>query len=340
MVSAYLTWVLRMFSARLSNRLLAFVSFGFYLSALTSSLGQEPLQVKFRVLADMIVVPITINGAGPFDFVVDTGSTDTVIDRKLAEELHLLSAGTMIVETVEGQAATPLVQTDSLSMGGATVRGLNLGVLNHANLLPKVRGSLGEDFLRSFDLLIDNRRHFIHFEFGAGSLADKLTGEHLTLSVNGSYGEELTRNRLVVAGRIFELGDKNVKLQLDSGTSSIVLFTRLKTSTFSGRSSAYSIGDVLGGGSLVDSQTTRFLRMGEKVFKDLTVFVPGGKISPMDVDGLLPTSLFGSIFISHSGKFVILDPSTKKPALTQSESTFRRDTGNTVAQFMQKELPQ
>ena len=141
----------------------------------------------------MIVVPVTINRAGPFDFLVDTGSTDTIIDRKLAEEPHLPSAGTMILETAEGEAATPLAQTDSLSMGSATVRGLNLGVVNqYANLLPKVRGSLGEDFLPSFDLLIDNRRHLIHFEFGAGSLADGLTGEHLPLSVNGSYEQELT----------------------------------------------------------------------------------------------------------------------------------------------------
>ena len=44
-------------------------------------------------MTDKIVVPVTINGAGPFDFLVDTGDTDTIIDRKLAEELHLLSAG-------------------------------------------------------------------------------------------------------------------------------------------------------------------------------------------------------------------------------------------------------
>ena len=103
-------------SLRLSGRLLALVSF--CLSNLPSGIGQEPFRVKFRVVRDMIVVPVTINGAGPFDFLVDTGSTDTIIDRKLAEELHLPSAGTMILETAEGKAATPLAQTDSLSMGG------------------------------------------------------------------------------------------------------------------------------------------------------------------------------------------------------------------------------
>jgi hypothetical protein len=327
-------------SLPLSKCLLALVCF--CLSDLPSGLGQGPFQVKFRFVKDMIIVPVTINGAGPFDFLVDTGSTDTIIDRRLAEELHLPSTGAMVLETAEGKAATPVVQSGSLSMGGATVRGLNLGVINdYANLLPKVRGSLGEDFLRSFDLLIDNRQHLILFGFGAGPLADSLTGEHLPLSVNGSYEHELTRNRLVVVGRIFELGDKNLTLQLDSGTPSIVLFTTLSTSTsVSGASSSYSLGSVFGGGSSVDPQRARFLRLGEKLFIDLTVFVRTGKAQPMDVDGLLPTTLFRSIYISHSCKFVVLDPSAKKPALAQSQSTVRRDTDIAVVQSTRKESPE
>jgi hypothetical protein len=208
----------------------------------------------------------------------------------------------------------PLVQTDSLSIGGATVRGLNLGVVNnYGNLLPKVRGILGENFLRSFDLLIDNRRHLIQLESGVASLAYGLTGEHLPLSVNGLYEQELTRDRLVVVGHLHELGDKNVNLLLDSGTASIVLFTTLNTSTLvSGSPSSYYLGGLVGR-SLVDPQTSRFLRLGDKIFRDLTVYVPRGKIPTMDVDGFLPITLFQSIFISHSGKFVILDPSAKKP---------------------------
>ena len=300
-------------SLRLSRCLLAFASF--CLCNLPSGLAQEPFQVKFRVVKDMIVVPVTINGAGPFDFLVDTGSTDTTIDRRLAKELHLPSMGAVVLETVEGKAAMPVVQTGSLSMGGATVRGLNLSVIDdYANLLPKVRGSLGEDFLRSFDLLIDNRQHLILFEFGAGTLADSLTGEHLPLSVNGSYEHELTRNRLVVVGHIFELGKKNLTLQLDSGTPRIVLFKTLDTSTLvPSAPSTYSLGSVFGGGTSVDPQKARFLRLGETFFIDPTVFVRSGKDPPMDVDGLLPTALFRSIFISHSGKFVILNPSAKKP---------------------------
>ncbi len=163
----------------------------------------------------------------------------------------------------------------------------------------------------------------------------------MPVSLNGSYERELTRNRLVVVGHVFELGNKNLTLQLDSGTPSIVLFTTFSTSTqVSGASSSYSLGSVFGGGSSVDPQKAHFLRLGEKLFTELTVFVRTGKAQPTDVDGLLPTALFRSIFISHSGRFVILNPSVKEPALAQSQSTFRRDTGIAVAQSMRKESPE
>ena len=66
------------------------------------------------------------------------------------------------------------------------MRGLKLVVVNHyANILPNVRGSLGEDFLQTFDLLIDNQRHLLQLESEPGSLADMLTGERIPVSLNG-----------------------------------------------------------------------------------------------------------------------------------------------------------
>ena len=36
----------------------------------------------------LIVIPVKVNEAGPFDFMVDTGSQTVVIDPSLASELH------------------------------------------------------------------------------------------------------------------------------------------------------------------------------------------------------------------------------------------------------------
>ena len=49
---------------------------------------------KIRIVKDfMIVVPVTINGSGPYDFLLDTGSTNTMLDQKLADELDASSRG-------------------------------------------------------------------------------------------------------------------------------------------------------------------------------------------------------------------------------------------------------
>jgi predicted aspartyl protease len=37
----------------------------------------------------LLLVPVTVNGRGPYDFVVDTGASHVVIDTALADELGL-----------------------------------------------------------------------------------------------------------------------------------------------------------------------------------------------------------------------------------------------------------
>jgi|SRR6187402_23954 len=313
-----------MSSAHLSNRFLVRLTFAFYLSTLVSGSCQEPFQVKFKLGENSrIVVPVTINGAGPFNFLLDTGSSDTVIERKLAEELRLPPAGNVILTTAQGEAVTPLARADSLSLAGATVRGLDVTVVNqYPNLLPKVRGSLGESFLRYFDLLIDNRRHLVQFELGPGALTEMLTGEHLPLSLHGFHENQLTRNRLVVVGHFHR--NKDMKLQLDSGTPKAIMFSRLnRFDLVSEEQRTHSVGGLLGGSFDADTQTVS-LQLGGRTFENLPVIVPTDKMPAMDIDGLLPTSLFRSIFISHTGRFAILDPSVK-PALEQSKPAPRSD---------------
>src|SRR5215469_1342974 len=220
-----------MTSFRLSSRFLALLSFALYLSTSVSGCGQQPHQVNFRVTGEsIIVVPVTINGAGPFNFMLDTGTTNTLIDRKLAEELHLPPAGKRLLSRFQNEAVTPLAHADSVSMAGANVRSLDLLVINHlADGPPYVHGSLGEDFMRYFDLLIDNRHRLIQFELGPGPLTDMLAGEQLPLTLNGSNENEPTENRLIVIGQCIEPGGREMKFQLDSGATRMMLFSGLNT---------------------------------------------------------------------------------------------------------------
>ncbi len=61
----------------------------------------------------------------------------------------------------------------------------------------------------------------------------------------------------------------------------------------------------------METRTIRSLDLGRSEVDDLTVIALAGH-PDSDTDGLIPTSLFHSIFISHQGRFVILNPSLPK----------------------------
>jgi hypothetical protein len=135
---------------------------------------------------------------------------------------------------------------------------------------------------------------------------------------------------------MYELGNKRMKLQLDSGTPSFLLFSKVNKVDFISRNSLpHSIGGIFGGGFDAEPAQTD-LRLGNRLFPKLTVLVPTDNMPPMDVDGLLPTSLFQSIFISHSGQFAILNPSTK-PALASGARSATASLEGRCSEFADRE---
>jgi hypothetical protein len=64
-------------------------------------------------------------------------------------------------------------------------------------------------------------------------------------------------------------------------------------------------------GSVAATRTIRSLSLGGNSIPDLTVITLSRR-TEVDSDGLIPTSLFHSIFISSHGGFVILNPTFPK----------------------------
>ena len=267
----------------------------------------------------MIIVPVSINGSGPYDFLLDTGCAKTMIDRKLADQLGLSRVGEKTVVGVLASTRMSVVHVDSLSVAGATVGGGELFSSDHpATVAGKVRGVLGEDFLRNFDLLIDYRHQSIRLESPLGSMAQTATGEHLPLQITGTYQGTPTYNRLVISGRIPELGNATMSLLLDSGANQLTLFQDNLGAT-ADRTQPVRAGNF---NQWVSSSSAtrriRSLNLGSESVSDLTV-VALARRTDLDMDGLIPTSLFHSVFISAHGKFVILNPSFPKTRRNGSE---------------------
>lgn len=108
-----------------------------------------------------LLVPVRINGQGPYDFVLDTGATLTCVDAELADSLGLEdSAGR--VGFGAGIQGTPgsmrLVEIDSLAVGDARAEGLTGCTLDLAQIRSmgiEAHGLLGLNFLTSFRVTLD-----------------------------------------------------------------------------------------------------------------------------------------------------------------------------------------
>src|SRR4051812_21235010 len=115
--------------------------------------------MKPRLVAGaLLIVPVKINQAGPFDLIVDTGSQLNVIDSALAAQLKLKSEVTVGLVTAATVLEASVVVLDSLETGSQRVAKplaavQDLGPIQAAD--SRIRGVLGENFLAHFDVLID-----------------------------------------------------------------------------------------------------------------------------------------------------------------------------------------
>lgn len=96
-----------------------------------------------------MTVPVMIEGAGPFVFVVDTGANHTAMAAEVAAGLNLPSAGRALIHGIAGAEPAPTVSVRRITIGGATARRMRMP------LLP--RSALGADGLLGVDAL--ERRH-------------------------------------------------------------------------------------------------------------------------------------------------------------------------------------
>lgn len=116
-----------------------------------------------------LVVPLRINGRGPYEFILDTGATVTCVAEALAADLSLpdVPGGIGYGAGVGSQGALRLVTIDSLTIGGARAFDINACVvdLQHlAGLDLEIDGLLGLNFLRQFHVVLDFERNVLRLE--------------------------------------------------------------------------------------------------------------------------------------------------------------------------------
>jgi hypothetical protein len=288
--------------------------FSSFLRAQGSAAQSSLSAIHFRSpRGSSIVLPVYMDDNGPFDFLMDTGSTITMIDPELLRSLRLdvIEGGT--VATLTGKTPIPLAVARTVSVGPLTETKVELGVRDLAGLREvdsKIRGVLGQNVLRNVDYLIDNRKRTIEFDFG-GSLAAVLDGERVNTTRIETPDNPAYWNTKVPV-KLAESNPHDLKLILDSGSASVVLFSdSLDLTRLSKRARLpMSMKNDTGNRKSVSEYPAQLNVGGISLDVEARVMTIGFK--GLAADGLLPTAGFDSVYISNSSGFVIFQPKRKR----------------------------
>ena len=263
----------------------------------------------------LIVIPVKVNEAGPFDFMVDTGSQTVVIDPSLASELHLKPQGTVGLVSVASYAQASAAVLDTLEAGSRVVEKPLVVVQDLRQIQaadPRIRGVLGQSFLTHFDILIDNEHKLLCID-DTHAMRERIRGEHIQLVKPQHPESELPfTERLVIAVRLSGVANRQILLQLDSGSDGPILYPSID-----GAERRILDQATKRTGNLSEAQRSfaalppQDMRIGARTVSQVHFVTPvsvGLNLPTRDEAGLLPTVLFKRVYINHSDHFVVLEP--------------------------------
>jgi hypothetical protein len=123
--------------------------------------GPDSVAIPMIQVDPLPLVSMTVNGRGPYFFLIDTGGSELALDPALADTLGLATYGEEM-GTFAGGRKSSVTQSrlDSLNLGPLTVRGVPLALLDTKRFAPiamgrPVAGVIGTVFLYHFRATLD-----------------------------------------------------------------------------------------------------------------------------------------------------------------------------------------
>jgi len=255
-------------------------------------------RIPVRVVGGrLLIVGVTVNGTGPFPFLLDTGATSTMVDEELADGLGLPHMGPVAHESSVASRSSELVR-GTVTLGGVRLDG---GLIRDRldalqNLQPVPRGVVGQDLLRLGNWWLDYRGSSL-VEDADGAFGGSDLGERLPVHWH--------ENRPAIDAVLPD--HRRLRLVLDSGASAPVLFRR-DLGDFPPGDTGSAVLTTLHGPTTVAVASVGPLRVGRASIDPVDAALLGETASPRAEDGLLPTGLFQGVYFDNRAGSVVLNP--------------------------------
>jgi hypothetical protein len=271
--------------------------------------------VPFRLVnRHQIVLTVSINHTGPYNFQLDSGAQITMIDPSLASKLHLGTQGTVVVAGAGSHQPASFAQLDLVEAGSHSVAHQRVLVYDLHKLRSSdlyIQGILGEDFLQNFDMLIDNAHRLLCLD-NSGTMRTEVKGSHIPLVATAEPEDGGAPSGLpIIAVRLSD-GMRPVRLLLDSGANAPILYN---TSQY--MALPLSQSEALRGNG-VDGAQRIFLTLPPQDVKIASIElsrVPFFSLASIQkdalrqgFDGVLTLGLFRRVFIDHADQYAVLEP--------------------------------
>jgi len=118
--------------------------------------GETP-QIGFNLVRDsLVVIPVFVNGQGPYRFLLDTGATHSILSIAVATQLRIPTGNSGALLTAGGSVPVTVGAVDVVQIGQARICKTTIAV-SDAEILRSlhVDGVIGADYLKQFRISID-----------------------------------------------------------------------------------------------------------------------------------------------------------------------------------------
>jgi predicted aspartyl protease len=268
-----------------------------FLFAVTAAAVSTESGTAFDLLEDgSVVVPVTIGGTGPYRFVLDTGSSRTVISSRLWQTLRLPVLAKTLVVTPAGRDEAYIVRLAGLAIDGRPSVDLMAAVMPPDRYAAgqQVDGLIGQDLLAALVYTIDyDQRTIVWHHQG-----ETLTGRRLPLDIRD--------NRVLVSLDQHDGNPSPLRLVPDSGSDALVLFAHAQAKL---RLRLREVGllSSLSGARLVRRVEVDDLVVGSARLRNpLAVIIDSDENGELMGDGLLPLNVFSRVTFNVAERYLIV----------------------------------
>jgi len=213
--------------------------------------------VQFRNgIDDRMTVPVRLSGAGPYQFLVDTGADRTAVSRDIVAKLKLAAAGGAQLHSISGVSSISTARIDAVQLT-RTPESVDAAVLEKSNM--GADGIVGVDLLRSQRVQFDFEKQTMSivpaatpdFGYEPGTIVVRAkrkngrlvvtdaiaNGEHLTVVLDTgsqvSVGNQALRRRLRGGDALIDV-DKSVVLESVTGQKVLGDYMMVREMTIGG----------------------------------------------------------------------------------------------------------